>query len=349
MPRYTPILKGRDGELQALRNLTAPELRAAPPLVELTAGSNGVIDPAKLGTALRGLPTDGAITVDAAHGGAHALTAIERTLSQGKTPLRGMPRDHPGLIPVARIDDPPEARSASRAIAGEYGQRVMLRVGTPHRDPEPAEIEEHLPRLFADLDVDAHHVDLLVDLQEVASQRDVDRALPVVRRVLDWAHGRPWRTITLASGAFPEGITHLPQETVSVVQRYDAALWKAVNVEVGTGEDIGFGDYAIAHPQHPEPGPGRASPSLRYTQGEAWDVHRQRASPEHGFEAFQLICKYIVEDDDWVGSDFCWGDSEIALCAAGERTMGNATKWRAWATSHHLAWVTRRLANHGVP
>jgi hypothetical protein len=50
-----------------------------------------------------------------------------------------------------------------------------------------------------------------------------------------------------------------------------------------------------------------------------------------------------------MGAQYSWGDEQIDRSANKSTGPGNATKWRAYGTSHHLAMVTDRLANLGEP
>jgi hypothetical protein len=45
----------------------------------------------------------------------------------------------------------------------------------------------------------------------------------------------------------------------------------------------------------------------------------------------------------WSGEAFSWGDAEIAMRARQQVRPGNATSWRAFSLSHHLAVVLEEL------
>jgi hypothetical protein len=47
------------------------------------------------------------------------------------------------------------------------------------------------------------------------------------------------------------------------------------------------------------------------------------------------------------GGDFSWGDQQIAARAGGAGGPGHAANWRAWITSHHLAYVEDQLMRSG--
>jgi hypothetical protein len=150
----------------------------------------------------------------------------------------------------------------------------------------------------------------------------------------------------VVSGAFPSSISSLPKGVATALRRFDADLFDAVAASAGT--PIDYGDYGVAAPAMPGQAFRGPLPSLRYTAQRDWDVYREeRALP--GNESFFTLCSRVVGSPAWAGGSFSWGDGEIARCATSVGGPGNATQWRAYATSHHVAHVTHRLASHGAP
>ncbi len=88
-------------------------------------------------------------------------------------------------------------------------------------------------------------------------------------------------------------------------------------------------------------------PNLRYAQGEVWWIYRWTRQKNDNAAVYGL-CEALVEADHWPsqGGAYSWGDAEIAVRAAGLGRPGNATSWRAWATSHHLAHVIDQLGGY---
>jgi hypothetical protein len=118
---------------------------------------------------------------------------------------------------------------------------------------------------------------------------------------------------------------NLPAQPLTVVPRWDLALWQRLR---DTG--IQYGDYGITHPQISGPG-WRPSPTLRYTLDDAWHIHHRPDSHP-----------IAVADPA-----FSWGDAELARHA--ESPEGHRPNWRAWGTSHHLAHVVHHLiGDHGT-
>jgi hypothetical protein len=193
--------------------------------------------------------------------------------------------------------------------------------------------------------------DLVLDLGAVRTQAAAQHAERTARAALAWARRQPWRSVTLACGAFPASISGLPYRTATPVPRWDAVLWARITGGLLGGQDagIGYGDYAVGSP---ELAAGRApSPNLRYTGKRHWHVYRYPKADKGDMSTFYDLCQDVVASGHWParGGEFSWGDEQIGRCARHHRTPGNATVWRAIGTSHHLAVVTGRLAALGEP
>lgn len=342
MTVYRPILKGKAGEFEALQHASRSTLVNIEPVIELLPGADGRTDIDKFVNVMRrSIPGGLVIAIDAFHLAQEAPEALGDLAEQ---------LHHSGIPvhPVVRIDDSLEMLSSAREICRVHREGLCLRVGSADCDPAADLIEDRLNHILKVLAVGAQGIDLLFDFWEVGAQRDLDRVIPTATKVVQWSRTRPWRSVTLAAGAFPSSLTKLPRDGESLLPRFDAMLWKEVKREVADLE-IGFGDYAIAHPAPPA-GPAQApTPNLRYTVGRSWLVYRQATPRELGNERFYDLCTKVISSSDWPGAEYSWGDDQISRCSSRLIGPGNATKWRAYGTSHHLATVTDRLANLGEP
>lgn len=337
---YMPILKGREGEFTAIAHLPAASVRHLLPVFEVVPTDHGPVNDAyRFGEKVRqSVPAGLAIAVDVRHLG-DPTNGVRR-------PMRDIADDLAAwvipVLPVLHLDDSPALLADVRYAAEVHDGRAIVRLGSDTRDPDDAEAEESLHRLhdLAGLAIEQCH--LLVDVFEVRSDRDLSRVEPVVRKCVSWSQRYPWRSVTVASGAMPPSVSHIPANTVTPVRRWDLHLWQRVS-EFG----VQYADYGVAHPGIAGAG-WRPMPSLRYTDDEVWWIYRfpQEAM---GRPAMYDLCETLVASDHWPAQrrDFSWGDHQIAARAKGVGGPGNATSWRAWATSHHLAHVVDQLLRSG--
>ncbi|MEV0569016.1 beta family protein [Dactylosporangium sp. NPDC050588] len=315
MTMYVPILKARKGEFRAIAELAAPLAPLVMPVFEVVPTANG---PGKdlWSFSLKvadSVPEGLLIAVDT-HRLAVPLSGIHSPLDYVAHDLAafGVP-----MLPVVHLTDPPaQLAVAAHAARLHLGRALVRLTGDP---PEGPILAPGLP---------PEQCDLLLDMASVLSDRDLTRTEPLVRKYLAWAHRRPWRSITVAAGAMP---AILPRHTPTEIPRWDLALWHRIE-----DPDVQYGDYGIAHPQTTNPR-WRPSPNLRYTGDTTWQIYR---SPD--LDMYHL-CRAVISSDTWPGTGFSWGDAEIAARAAGRPGPGNATNWRAWGTSHHLAHVVHQL------
>jgi hypothetical protein len=194
-------------------------------------------------------------------------------------------------------------------------------------------------------------VDLVVDLGALADDGAASFASQIARLVLSEIPSvGEWRTLTLASGAFPPDLNSVQPEVLTEVQRRDATTWRAVSGRVRSRQP-GFGDYAIGYPAQALGAGFAPAPQLRWTAADSWLIYKGRKRDRLGSRQFYEICRRVVEAGV-VERDLSWGDRYVADASTGEsggRTPGNAMIWRAIGTSHHLNYVVSRLATHGEP
>jgi len=366
---YMPILKAKAGELDALSHLTAPSIEFRPVLeivppynTDDLNGEGPVAKKRKNATSAREkldkrlnqiaiiirdrLPAGLAPVIDTGHvdGLPHAddlWTTLMTTLAARlePTPVR----------PAFRLTDPPAKLTRLAEISAELGEGGCLRLGTPDADPDPKAAASTIRNVLAKIGLDVEQVDLLIDMWEIKSVRDVSRAQGIASEVLAWSDQAPWRSVTLASGSFPASLQGLPTDGASALPRLDAQLWKGVRNEK-PARVPDYGDYAIAHPALSTAG-WPSNPNLRYATAYEWQVYRKKFPKEAGNERFCLICRDLVESEHFPSDNMerCWGDKQIALRAHDRAEPGNASKWRAFGTSRHLAVVIDRLASQGEP
>jgi hypothetical protein len=270
------------------------------------------------------------------------------------TPMRWVGEEfrNAGLlcVPVFRPEDDAGLLADVRAVSAQHAAGAVLRLGGPEDDPDPSFLATAVPATLTATGLQPPQVDLLIDLWEISSARDVTRVAPTATAALDWALTvGAWRSITVASGAFPASISHLPRDVASPLPRFDSQIWGAVHA-ARPHVDLDYGDFAITHPAVPNGAPRGPLPNLRYTHDDNWQVYRwSRARP--GNQDFFALCAALVGSAHWpaAGGAYSWGDQEIARCATNSGGAGSATQWLEYGFSHHIAHVTERLATLGAP
>lgn len=328
---YRPILRPRRGELAALSHLEAGDAARVMPILELDSGP-GVLP------LIRELPPrTGAIAVDFGElpdspdpFAAPSLDLAEQLADLGVA-----------MLPVLRAHESGR-RLAEHALAARmHLRRAVLRL-RPHLDAgNPAAANALTERLLRGAGLEIEEVDLLIDLAETACVAHADRVEDQARRVVRWARGLPWRSVSVASGAMPPNLDDLPTDRAVTVGRLDARVWTRLG-EPG----VGYADYGVTSPvrrhgvqRH------RQLPTLRYTAEQDWWIYRWSRRGGRSDDRCQDLCRTLVTSAHWPasGARFSWGDAEIARRARIARGGGSPASWMAWSTSHHIAHVLRHL------
>lgn len=267
---YVPVLKGKAGEFYALAHTSPAVRRLIRPVMELVPDDQ-VRDLLETfcDHAMNYVPDHMVLTVDC--GALSSARVLEGDVGgpvarvSESLGLRGRP-----MSPVFRPSDRADVLSEVAQAAAEHGHGACLRVSVPGADAETVPDEGHLHALLASVRLEPEEVDLLLDAGPVTGPSrntltfrvlDALKALP----------GRPWRSVCLASGAFPVNLTGFPRNRATPVVREDARLWRDIT-ERWSGTPLDYGDFGVTHPRMPPRSRGRPDPNMRYTTGSYWQV-----------------------------------------------------------------------------
>ena len=241
-------------------------------------------------------------------------------------------------IPVTSPFFPQAFQLVIKTVIAADGRGVMFRV--------PANFfsnQQNLPALDAltsFLGVARNQVDILIDLQyrpDLLAIQQVGafclNSLPLVN---------DWRTVTLAAGCFPDSISNQPTGQWLPFDRNDWLGWRGV-LQQRTAAQLrlpSFGDYGVRCGGEPQVIPNTPAPNLRYTREQIIWVRRG----DKATGSMQAICRDLVQQQFYSGTQFSQGDAEIAMKAT-TTGQGNGTpeQWIQWCTNHHLELTASQI------
>ena len=257
---------------------------------------------------------------------------------------------HVPAKPVVRLGDHALILADIAAAAALHGQGVCLRLGSPRNVPDVNEVSRLWPRISRETGLRSTEVDLLIDFCAIERPPRVSLATTIATSLLHWAdRNGPWRSVTIAAGAFPSSIHTLPTSGATPIRRYDADLFSRV---IANNPPLipDFGDYGVRSPVRLSGGGGSPQPNLRYTTGLEWQVYREDRS-SLGSGAIRALCGKVVGSSHWpaTGSSYSAGDEEINQYAHRNSGGRTPTDWLQWSASHHYAHVIDRLVALGLP
>lgn len=335
-------LRAKQGEFDALTNTTDGDLwEHVQPLIDLDAGTAPATQLNRVESIARQLARLGRhIMVDASglrsstgFGPSGPLGSLVDRLSG---PVDLLDEEFPvPIIPVVR-DDASDSLAASIArLSDETGIGMALRIRAATADP-PA-----VARLVEVATIGSRPLDVIID------RRYVDRMHPEhaerVLAILEFISGiGTVRSVAVLSGSVPSA---LKQTALWQQPRYEELLWREIT-RLG-GEHVRFGDYGVVHPI---PGDGHPSKhvSVKYACANGWLFSRERIAEraEAGrADTLRRACQHLVDDENFAGPRFSWGDHQLSDAARGSASgLGSTSKPIAFSTSHHLAYLASLAA-----
>jgi hypothetical protein len=340
-----PVLQARQAELIGLGKMDLLAVPSVHPVLEAICYQRGesLDETVKRlrELAARRLPKGIVPAVDCVH--------LDRQYGQdGQVPLRevsqALAEMQIQIRPVVRVGastgPSPQSWTASREAAGLHGEGVCVRVVLAGGgEAEAVRIAERVSAAANWLGCRPEQVDVLVDVGLVSERWQITETVGVVGHTLSALAGVPWRRMAVAASAFPDSISSVPPGGCVAFPRLDADLWRQLRSSEQTwAGGLSFGDYGL-------PGFGRSTPNLRYATRACWQTYRYPPDAEKKFTTFYDLCREVTGTLWWAGEAFSWGDAEIAKRARRHAGPGNASSWRAFSLSHHLAVVLDEL--HG--
>lgn len=352
---YVPVLKLLQGERGALQELAPEHRKRVTPLLEIhpprwkrvVEDKEKTTRPQtleevlnKVGPNLAKALVQGRAFID----GLYLPPAMK--MASGEHPLAYVMeearRAEAQLVPVTGPERAEGYQVAVKAAvaADKLGVCIRLR----RAELFDNDLKGKLQRVLEGVGAVPETADLVLDVGQVQAD-DVNMLSKSIIGVLaTLPHVKKWRTITLASGAFPQKISHI--DGMEKVPRTDWLLWKSI---VSKAEALVrlpvYGDYSVQYtePATPEATIHMGSANIRYTADDHWLVLRGLGLKQHGYEQYHELANHIRSQECYAGRGFCWGDEYIFNCAGGAETPGSQSTWRKVATSHHIAHVLRQL------
>jgi hypothetical protein len=241
VPNYLVILKGKDGEYRGWRETRLPAGIAVRALFEPLPGSTSASDFVK-GISYKWTDKFPPIIFDTVHMGYQGAIS---TISSGLA-SKGI-----GAVPTFRTDDNQSILEEVAVAAAMHRRGACLRLGSIHEYPDLAADAKLLPEALAVLGLTLTSIDLLIDFGDVSNSQEVAAKVQPALDALEWAHRcGPWRSVTLASGAFPKSISRFPYGSAQATHRHDAEFYGMV-VARAPALLPDYGDYGIQNPEIP--------------------------------------------------------------------------------------------------
>ncbi len=331
---YVPILRWKQGEQLALKELFPTDRSLMTPLVELPSDYEKTIDET--------------VNAVAKNWGSAAMFFDVRPILHRRDPA--WRKNHVTaffnearnagleLTPVTGLDCSVEYRTEVRNVieVDQRGACIRLNrayLGRPN-------LRDDLLALLANLGIEPKMVDVVLDLQICdGTNQNYAGFCGALPNLSDW------RTLTVAGGAFPEDLTEFTVGRHDV-RRHDWLSYRNT-IKAQLPRRPTYGDYATLHPfLKPDMQGLNPSASIRYTSEECWVVMRGeglRNKTGAGHAQYPANAKLLTDSLAYCGQYFSFGDNYIYEVSLNKGKTGNPRTWVTAGVNHHLTFAVRQI------
>jgi len=345
---YLPILKFKQAEIGALRDLKSEERQKMTPLIQLVPKFTRIKESKPPAYEL--VPKEQVLK--------KALLTIQKYLSEIKVYVDSSILYESGrngvleaisncsnlfgnnIVPVLSYLDVKTDSYDENVLKFIAQQGICLRI-------QEQEIGDGFWQTFDGslnkLGITREKVDLLLDYQVT----DLTREDSVVALINDVSKTNGWRSFYFASGAFPDNLTKLTIGT-NKLARNDWKLWKSIIGKTGGVRQPGFSDYTIQSPVYSPPvNNPNTSFSVRYATDEEWIVMRGQARNAKNSSGIKQYYAHalMLQSQGLCNEKCCKGDEYISKVSKNPEGEGNASKWLRVGINHHLAITLKQVDN----
>lgn len=353
---YSPVLKAKDAEIKILS--TSPHSHLVTPIFEMQKAAKATMDQST-GKQKRSksTSTDASYFLDDVARQWHrpSYLDVHRVTQPMDKPswwrlfsvLKELGSAIGPVAPVFHLGDGAAAAHAAAPLAETAG-RAALRIRMPH--PNIPALSSEITSIATSLWLSPEQVDIIIDWEdrlEQHSMADLEAGTVAAIASLQGHHGT---VITVGTA----NTDHCKQAGDWEIPRREWLLWRRL---ITAGIDVTFGDYALYPPSDPVPA-GPQYGHLRYSYEDTLWVHR-RAKPGKSDAAaglstglagaFRRCSDHLVRSDHFCGAGFSGADQTIKEAALGTTKVGAAGVWREISLEHHLALVSKQLADPAEP
>ena len=255
------------------------------------------------------------------------------------------------MIPVTSFSRSVDYNLILRKILKKNNCGLCLRIDATNYKLE--NMKDHIDKLCEFFNLSPEQMDLIIDYKLITHKNEVPK-LVLLCQSIPYLH--MWRSFTTLSGVFPKYLSEFSVD-IHYIKREDWLMWVG-QLDVSLKRIPSFGDYTIQHPLFSEPPPGASpSASIRYTIENDWLLFRGEGLNKKnsaGHAQYPAHAQLLAERNEFSGPDFSMGDLyvyDMAQRAAREEKVqnpGNPGSWIKAGINHHLTFVATQISTLDV-
>lgn len=350
---YFPIVRGRQGEIQALAHLSPLARARAAPVVDLPkidsdrAHSLDEYVAAFAAGLARAWGSKFPIYVDLARYGPEQIDSrgrhivehlfeCTRQLNLKAIPVSGT-RSERGPEPtyleaVARIALRDERGAALRISHADFSSQHSL--------------ERELAAGLASLSLPPEQIDLFLDAESIAlmpaQSGSGEELFATLLQAMDACQQHRFRNVVFVGSSVPENLPASKDEKPRSFTRTELRVWKRYMSRLNAPL-VRFGDTGVWNPRQPDAGGGGGGPPparVRIPLGDTQVFYRG------GSSAYREVCRQAFRHPGVRDLPRCWGLDAIRDAGRGAAGAANATGWVARDTNVHIEITVRQVEDY---
>lgn len=355
--QYFPIVRAKQGEIEALDNLKSSVLKRCTPVFEVTKLDGQDLDRARKrsDTPYEDYLSSRAEQIAGVFKGRRAIIDVSQwqlgfTTEGGEQILSFLCNrlSDFGVIacPVIGYErwESVEYREMIRTISLSDDAFFCIRLDSIALEDlgDPDHFNGIIEDIVSLLNMSEGDTPVLVDLGDVTrvSMQDI---MESVEDAYSHMKSIGFEYVIMAGSSIPDSIEKAVKQVDStgIVQRKEVIAWKGF-MAANPDASLYFGDYGIRNPRSADNIAPDMNVKIRYTIDNSFFIARGHSvRKEHGYAQSQILSRIIVESPHFM-EGFSWGDDKIEACSRGE-LIGNSTNWIAFDTNHHVSTVVAEV------
>lgn len=328
-PNYVPILKWKQGEQCALKELSEEIKNSIIPLIEITPDLNE----SKLLSTLKcweHRPLYFDVLPECYENDEEIYFRILKKLNPDYT------------IPILSLSDDINILKSANSLSN---LGIALRV-SPSDSEYIEDSLEVISKIFH-----PSYIDLILDMKHIDSTNYSEKYIVLKSILSDISNINEYRNIILSSSSLPDNLNSVERYELATIDRLDWSFWKRCISKLNEKFNINliYSDYCIDTPNYVAYIPGM-SPlfKIKYTSDDSFIVLKGQTIKKGGLDSNNVaaLCKTLVKSPYFKGKDFSWGDEYIFTHSDNSaKSYGNLTTWIKVGTNHHITFVIDQLSN----
>ena len=349
MNEYSPFLKLKNGELNALSKLSPEDRQFIIPLLEL--------------------PRDDKCTTEE-----HLINKIDRNAKKIKKGIKcnftfyidnyEIPDEIKingvdnyqylinsffdfDIIPVVGFDRVSTHNDIAINYANKKSKKIALRITQDYFENFLA-YKNDLQLIFNKINSDVFHI-LLLDCNYIENNLIDSYKISVINILENIIKSNIFSKIVIAGSSIPALIGNIVKvNTNALINRNEVSLFKAIKAKYNN-ENIIFGDYTIVSPEYSELNikeeylPNLMTPKIIYTLIDSQYFTRGRGLKEYGFSQYFKQANDIIKKQFFRGKNFSWGDNFLYEKAINKGTNITPSSIIGPTVNAHLKYMIEEI------